>query len=120
MGFKQFLKDLKVKKLISTNNCETIDVRWCTGGLSGGDCWGSSADYAREGENEPNFDQLDSIIKEYFPDVGYFKFKEFLKDNVEYSNYSENEYYGNSSNYTVKSIDLIKVFDFLVLNDKVG
>lgn len=94
-----------------------LEVRWKTGGLSGGSCWDTGDEdtryYSEEGDPEVEFDELDEILERVCPDISYLKFRK-LEKLIEHDSATENEYYGNYSIYSIKRLVVEKLWDFLV------
>ena len=91
---------------------------WCSGGISGGSCWdgqdGREANYcATEGEKEPDFSEIDAILLELCPNLSFLQYKKITSKIIEQGSRTENEYYGNSSTYSYKFIQLRKLFNTL-------
>lgn len=87
-------------------------IKWSTGGYSGGNCWGGEAEGYTSTEEEPDFDCLDNILANYCPNISYLKYKK-LAELIECEYYTNHEYYGNSTDYCVKKIEIRKLYDFL-------
>jgi hypothetical protein len=87
---------------------------WRTGGVGGGSCWdeGDSHHYALDGD-EPIKDWcLDKFLEENYPDVTYLKYKK-IQEHIGYAEWTEYEYYGNSTNYARYKLDLKKLYEIL-------
>ncbi len=52
-----------------------ISVDWTIGGLTGGSCWGGSADTARTADPEPEFEDLDKILAEICPNISFLQYR---------------------------------------------
>lgn len=85
-----------------------IYIKWCSGGISGGSCWntGNATYYSMDGEIEPEFTDLDTILTEIKPDITFLQYKKLINGLITSDSYSVNEYYGNSSTYTYKKFNL--------------
>lgn len=83
-----------------------------TGGISGGSCWGGE-NYANVIDHEsPEIDCLDDIIQSISPNITYLQYKKLIKNaNIETECWSVGEYYGNSSNYIMKYVNLYNLYD---------
>lgn len=84
-----------------------------TGGYRGGNCWNDNS--AEPYINKPpinNWEILDIILKETCPNITYLQYKEISKliNTNDYTNY---EYYGNSTSYNVEYI-ILKDLDRLI------
>ena len=91
-------------------------VQWCSGGISGGSCWDSGDSdphYARSGDAEPEFDDVDTVLTKICPTLSFLQYKQLMKI-VTRDEYSENEYYGNCTNYTYKKVKLRDLLNELV------
>jgi hypothetical protein len=87
---------------------------WCSGGISGGNCWGDDNHYAVEGESEPEFTDLDNILNEICPNITYLQYKKLISKVIkEEDSYTQIEYYGNSTIYSYKTILLKDLYDAL-------
>lgn len=108
------------RKYPKVDNKKTISLKsflyekWCTGGVGGGSCWsdGETVHYPIDGEQEPEMDDLDDILLEKCPNIGLLQYKKLIQL-VERENWSENEYYGNSTSYASKRITLGALYDGL-------
>jgi hypothetical protein len=110
--FEDFLADLTQRGWAS-RGYPNISIRWFKGGIGGGDCYGGVAEYPRDGEPEPEFRDLDEILYRWAPDLTHRAYKELIKTVVVEDSDRDVDYYGNSSSYGVKSVDLQELFAFL-------
>jgi hypothetical protein len=104
------------KKKIHTFDELYLYKDWRTGGVGGGSCWdnGESNHYAKEGNPEPEFVDLDTILENLAPEISYLKYKKFMKElKISELTWTENEYYGNSTAYCAKLIKLTDLFNTL-------
>ena len=53
------------------------------------------------------------ILESICPAVSFIQYKNLYNTLVKYDTYSVGEYYGNSTNYAYKVIDLQELFDYL-------
>lgn len=85
-----------------------FSVEWTTGGMSGGNCWGDSANYSVEADPEPDFDVLDEILMEICPSITLKEFRMIMKDPdlVEFKTWDDYEYYGNYYSKASKQANL--------------
>lgn len=56
---------------------------------------------------------LDNILELICPEISFLKYKTLLSTVLKNDTRSENEYYGNSTNYAIKKVSLVKLFDEL-------
>ena len=133
MTEKEFLE--KVKKtgvrLCSLDGWHVIPVRdkepaemnhhlsseWYVGGMSGGSCWNTGDEeltWSSSGLSEPDFDDLDKVIETILPDISYMKYRKLVSGIIQYSERSENEYYGNTSEYKIKRVRLGDLYKRMV------
>jgi hypothetical protein len=92
-------------------------VQWSAGGISGGSCWDEGEQdnhYRTAGEPEPQFDDIDEVLTELCPDLSFLQYKKLMAKVVKQGIYTVNEYYGNSSDYGYKVVNLQELFDALV------
>ena len=80
---------------------------WRSGGQSGGSCWDTGNEPARHhaisGDPEPSWTDLDNILEHFVPNITLLQFRK-LDALFQITDYSESEYYGNYTTYTVKYI----------------
>lgn len=79
---------------------------WITGGQSGGSCWGDDADRPVEPEPEPEFADLDAILETICPNITFLQYKRIIASVVSRGGRSAREYYGNYTDYGVKTVRL--------------
>lgn len=92
-----------------------IFVRWSPGGVSGGSCWGDSSPRRHtDDEPEPDLVAFDVILERIKPDLTYLQYRRLERGLIKSVGWTEDEYYGNSTDYTVKSIRLRDLFDRFV------
>jgi hypothetical protein len=89
-----------------------LEAEWVTGGRSGGNCWGDTADWPITADPEPELEDLENILIEVCPDLSFIHYRD-LKQEIEYSERTQSEYYGNYVVYTVKRISVDTVYDML-------
>lgn len=90
-----------------------LEDRWIVGGQSGGSCWdeGDSTYYALSTDDEPEPEVLDDILDMTMPDLTFREYRALVKtDAVQYTRDSQNEYYGNWTEYRVRTIHLDKLW----------
>lgn len=95
---------------------EILSVSWRTGGMCGGSCWGDKADRAVTADDPEELTDLDKILEKVAPTISFLKYKNLYSDIVHSDDYTENEYYGNYYNYTVRYVLLSELY--LALKDR--
>lgn len=80
---------------------------WCTGGLTGGSCWGEPKQAVVPGE-EADLTHLDSFLEKYCPDITYLQYKKIYASAKKIS-FSVTEYYGNHTEKEFLYIEFSKI-----------
>lgn len=92
---------------------------WRSGGVGGGSCWDRGTQdnhhYSLSGESEPSWDALDLVARELFPSLSYIHYTELMREQTT-NDFTEWEYYGNSSNYRLAFLSLRDIYNFIVAN----
>jgi hypothetical protein len=88
-------------------------IKWCIGGMSGGNCWDDTTPYPTSGDDEPEFLLLDKLLENVAPAITMLQYKA-IKRLIELTHNSEYEYYGNSTDYAIKTISLKSIYNNLV------
>lgn len=92
---------------------------WETGGMQGGNCWGSEAKaYVVEGR-EPEVGTLDAFLLEHFPSMSFIAYKTLLSKREHFTHF-QYEYYGNGTYYAGHRIDFETVWDALRMAELVS
>ena len=81
-----------------------VYMRWVSGGVSGGNCWGDKPS-PRTPDKKPQFKALDLVLKELKPNITFLEFRE-IEGLIQSSDDYENEYYGNRYDYTMEYVIL--------------
>jgi hypothetical protein len=89
-----------------------IYSRYETGGMSGGNCWGDEPRYYSEEPPKDRMKVLDLFLEEYFPNITYLQYKK-IDALVQDNSGSDNEYYGNSTDWKVEYIILSELEELL-------
>jgi hypothetical protein len=92
---------------------DTLSVKWVTGGITGGNCWGDSAEYAVTAEPEPEFRDLDVILEAVVPNISFVAYKKLVNELVETDSDTEYEWYGNYTHYAQKKVNLLDLYNQL-------
>lgn len=83
-----------------------IYLRWHTGGVTGGSCWENSRNKTYETSlKEPKFKCLDLVLEELKPKISFLQYRE-IEDLIHHDDWSEREYYGNCTDWSIKYIIL--------------
>lgn len=114
--FKEQILLIEQQEYNKSNYDFLLEKRWVTGGIGGGSCWDEADDdphYELCGQEEPEDNTIDVILKSLLPEV---TIEVFLKEDDEYKFWdeeydSEYEYYGNHTEYSVKKLNLEILFE---------
>jgi len=123
--FKTLIRNLGIDmNFIPNNNYEydldTIGIKWCTGGVSGGSCWDTGekdSHYPVKGESQPNFNSLDLILECVCPKITLLESKKLMRNVMITKDYCDNEYYGNYTNYSQIYVQVDELYKYLVENN---
>lgn len=86
-------------------NEHVITMRQETGGYSGGNCWGDSANPYTVRDQPQDFLALNEVLKVVVPNITFLQYLD-LKKLVQTNEDTYQEYYGNSTDYLVSYIPL--------------
>lgn len=89
----------------------------CTGGVHGGSCWdeGDCHHDSYSTGDSPDLKSLDTLLSKICPNITFLQYKRLLVDTgVQTENKTENEYYGNSSNYAQQYVTLGNLYEALI------
>jgi len=89
------------------------EVKWVTGGMSGGNCWGDSAVYPVGAEPEPTLELLDQFLDEVCPDLTAKQYRRLLREVPYRSDFDDYEYYGNYTSYGKKVVMFKDLYKWL-------
>ena len=106
----------RVKEIVGRDNVlkeQFVEVEWETGGCDGGNCWGDEAQPYYLNDPEPEFADLDKILNELCPKLPFSEYKSLLVDCVERDSRTSDGYYGNYTDYSIKRLDLDKLYNLL-------
>ncbi len=84
---------------------------WVIGGRSGGN-YENEANRDSSIEDPKEIDLLDDYLEEYFPNITVIRYKRLMRL-VQYQNWTENEYYGNTSDYKCAFITFEDIAEYL-------
>lgn len=91
-----------------------ISETWTTGGITGGNCWGGSADLPVRSDPEPEFTDMDRILEALCPTISFLQYKKLVQELVSYNSKTNYEYYGNYYEYSTKTINLKQLEEYLI------
>ena len=88
-------------------------VEWETGGYIGGSCWDNSNPQPYTTGNQPEeLTSLDTILERFVPTITFLQYRQ-IAPLIKTDSRTENEYYGNSTDYSYKELDLKDLYDFM-------
>jgi hypothetical protein len=104
----------KAKAKISLDT-DYLYSEWYGGGVGGGSCWddGNRSHYPVPGEAETDITAIDDILMKVCPNLTFLQYRKLMNGVEDRGNYTNNEYYGNSSTHNYKVINLRKLYDRL-------
>lgn len=91
-------------------------TQWISGGVGGGSCWDDGDEdhhYSISGEKEANLIELEDLLLKLVPNISYLQFRK-IEGIIKHDVYEVNEYYGNSTTYNYKILNLKELFDKLI------
>ena len=94
-----------------------ISIDWTIGGMTGGNCWGNSADTARTADPEPEFEDLDKILAEICPNISFLQYKRLCQAVIKTKDQTEGGYYGNYYETRIKSFSVAELEEYLKDNN---
>ena len=90
-------------------------VEWSTGGVSGGSCWDSSDPQPyTNNDPAPELELLDKILETFYPKLSFLQYRALTSKLMKSDGFSVGEYYGNSTDYQFKMVDLRELYDYMV------
>lgn len=104
-----------IKQVESSYESRDRVIRWTTGGMSGGSCWGDEPSPI-EAEPEPDIEFLDKLLEEFCPEITFIQYRKMMRLDglVVVTEGSDYEYYGNYSRYSEKTVNLGILYDAIV------
>lgn len=100
-----------------TNQHDYIMIRYEVSGAQGGSCWGGEPQsYTNDGPR-PEFTNLDKFLEQVCPTISFLQYRRILsmvKTKID----SHNEYYGNYTNYEIKQLSIVELYEYL--KDKIN
>ena len=94
---------------------QVIYMRYATGGMQGGSCWGDEARPYTTGAH-PGFIALDIVLKELCPNISFMQYKE-IEHLIQSNEETHYEYYGNSTDYVIEYIPVEELLNYLRSED---
>jgi hypothetical protein len=103
-------KDVTRETELRGNEVSTGGTRG--GGFDGGD----SCPYVNDHPEPVEILEMDQILEMIWPTVTYLQYKKLVREaEVKTEGYTQNEYYGNSTNYVYMTVKLGKLYDAIQL-----
>lgn len=90
-----------------------IVIRWETGGVRGGNCWGGEHETYYSDEKEPDFEDLEKILEWRCPNLTFLQYKRICKKVIKQDQYTVNDYYGNHTDYSENYVYLEDLYNTL-------
>ena len=88
-------------------------MEWTVGGSRGGNCWDDTPSREYASDRKPGeLLSLDAIFQGICPAISYLAFRR-LEKLVKSGQRSEDEYYGNRTDYEFSYVSLRDLYDFL-------
>jgi hypothetical protein len=88
---------------------------WSTGGMTGGSCWdeGETRNYSyTNSEGEPEWLDITKILEHFCPNMTFLQFRALARL-FKMDDFEVGGYYGNCTNYAVRYISLLDLYNFL-------
>jgi hypothetical protein len=123
MTYEQFLNKVKENASPVTKVIPNGKALYCIyskafiGGMSGGNCWDTTEPTYRSNDGghkkvRKTFDEeFDAIMQELAPNISFLKYKTLYNAVTEEYTFTENEYYGNTSEFLVMFVELKKLYE---------
>lgn len=91
-----------------------LSIEHNIGGVSGGSCWEDSdpKEYFNI-DKRPDFESLYKLLEELVPNISFLNVRKIENELVKEFDYTDYEYYGNSTTNNVRYICLDDLYDFL-------
>lgn len=92
-------------KFKDKSNSYVIAIRYSTGGIAGGSCWDDSENYTFRSDppDKEELNYIENALIKIAPNISffnYFQIKQLENEDFE----TENEYYGNSTDYRIQFV----------------
>lgn len=89
-----------------------IYCRYDVGGYRGGSCWGDRAESYYNEAPKDKMKVLEIVLTELCPNISYLQYKQ-IESLIDYNDYSEDQYYGNSTDWKIEFIKLSDLYNLL-------
>lgn len=100
-------------KLEGAERVPALTNAWSTGGMSGGSCWNDNPPHHYSNDEPiPQWTTLDNLLEKFCPNITFLKYKS-LMTLVKTESWTDYEYYGNSTDYTMMVLTLPDLWQFL-------
>lgn len=112
-GYNRYTPEQAAKNIKATVEMwleKGFETSWSLGGTSN-NCWGDSSLVSPE--IEPELPMLDEFFMEHYPTIGFMQYKIVTKAIVR-DTYSDNDYYGGSTNNGKKSLSFADLSEALI------
>ena len=93
---------------------------WVTGGRCGGSCWDDGEEdhhRPRSSDTEEPFTSLDNLLLKFCPNLSFIHYKKISEKLIQRYQHSDNEYYGNYTDYEFKYIQVKDLYNYLKDNN---
>ena len=94
-------------------NANSYIIEWRIGGAGGGNCWGDTASYDCDADDEPSMD-LDELFDKICPQMTFKQHRIVMEEVTKKTNRTHYEYYGNYTEYGIKTIDFRELYHVLI------
>jgi len=94
---------------------DTLTYRISRGGVAGGNCWesGGNYHYSENDDYDGRIPQFEEFIVKIKPSITLREYLDFYDNYVVAREDSDNEYYGNYTNYAVREVNLKELYKLL-------
>lgn len=116
--FKELIRNLKVKTNFSYDanfdgELDVIGIQWSPGGVSGGSCWETSNPQYYEGDEKPEFKDLDIVLECVCPNIPWRQYKMLNQNLIRSHKYTHREWYGNCTHYCSEYVIVDELYSYL-------
>jgi hypothetical protein len=115
------IKEVGSNRRLAGKTKDYVVQSWLSGGMSGGNCWGGSADRSVDGDTPPkSFEELNKLLSEICPTLPFLKYLDIIDNLVQSGTDTKYEYYGNYYEYSYNVILLQDLYNFLNSENLLG